>query len=346
MPTPRRFSRAVDGVDPDVVPHFEPAPGARMPAIGLGTFGSDHTAAETIAEAVLGAAEVGYRHFDCAAVYGNERAIGEALQAVMAGGVRREELWVTSKLWNDKHAEEDVLPAFRQSLNALQLDYLDLYLVHWPFPNHHAEGVDASARDTHARPYIHENYMRTWRQMERLVDMGLVRTIGTSNMTEPKMRLLLRDARVRPAVEQSELHPHYQQAGYVAFLRDEGIQPVAYSPLGSPARPERDRSPEDTVDMEDPVIVEIARRRGVHPAEICLKWALQRGTGVVPMSTQRRNYLSNLRAVVGLPLNSEEMAAVGALDRNNKLIKGQVFLWKPGQPWQELWDMDGEIAAP
>ena len=123
-----------------------------MPAIGLGTFGSDHTPAHEVAEAVRGAAEVGYRLFDCAAVYGNERLIGESLRAVMAAGIEREELWVTSKLWNDKHAEEDVIPACRQSLRDLQLDYLDLYLIHWPFPNHHAAGVDVHSRAAQAQP--------------------------------------------------------------------------------------------------------------------------------------------------------------------------------------------------
>jgi diketogulonate reductase-like aldo/keto reductase len=317
-----------------------------MPAIGLGTFGSDHTTADEIAQAVVGAAEVGYRHFDCAAVYANEREIGAALQAVLAGGVPREEIWVTSKLWNDSHGEEQVIAACRKSLDDLGLDYLDLYLVHWPFPNHHAPGVDVSARDSHAQPYRHEAFLRTWRQMERLVEMGWVRHIGTSNMTEPKMRLLLRDARIRPAVEQTELHPHFQQQKWVDYLRSEGIAAVGYSPIGSPARPDRDRTPDDSVDIEDPVIVAIAERLGVHPAVVCLKWGVQRGTGVVPMSTRRRNYLANLTAVAGEALSQAEMAAITGIDRNCRLIKGQVFLWKQGQTWEALWDLDGTITPP
>lgn len=132
------FTIAADGVDPKDVPQRRLASGASMPAIGLGTFGSDHVPAWEVASAVLGAAEVGYRHFDCAAVYHNQAQIGQALRTIMAGGVAREELWITSKLWNDTHAEEDVIPACRQSLAELQLDYLDMYLVHWPFPNYHA----------------------------------------------------------------------------------------------------------------------------------------------------------------------------------------------------------------
>src|SRR5271168_3129886 len=129
-----------DGVDPALVPQRRIASGASMPAIGLGTFGSDHVTAEEVAQAVRGAAAAGYRHFDCASVYGNEKQIGAALKDVMASGIRREELWITSKLWNDKHSENDVTPCCEQSLADLGLDYLDMYLVHWPFPNFHPPG--------------------------------------------------------------------------------------------------------------------------------------------------------------------------------------------------------------
>ena len=343
-PAEYNFAIAEDGVDPALVPQRRLATGASMPGIGLGTFGSDHAAAVEIAATVVGAVEVGYRLIDCAEVYGNEREIGDALRAVMAGGVRREELFITSKLWNNHHAPEDVIPACRRSLQNLGLEYLDLYLVHWPFPNHHDPGVDVHARSAAARPYIHEEYMATWRQMEALVDAGLVRAIGSSNMTIPKLRLLLRDARIRPAVEELELHPHFQQSELFAFLVEQGIQPVGYSPIGSPARPERDRTPEDTVDIEDPLIVAIAQRLGIHPAEVCLKWAIQRGQIPIPMSTRRRNYLANLRAALSAPLTDAEMAALAGIDRGSRLIKGQVFLWKAGQTWEDLWDLNGEIT--
>jgi len=211
--------------------------GARMPAIGLGTFGSDHVSADEIADAVVGAAKVGYRHFDCASVYGNEDRIGVALREVMAGGVPREDLWIASKLWNDKHGEDDVIASCRQSLADLQLDYLDVYFVHWPFPNFHPPHCDVSSRSPNAKPYIHENFMRTWRKMEALVDLGLVRHIGTSNMTIPKLRLLLCDARIQPAVNEMELHPHFQQPELFEFVRANGIEPVGYCPVGSPNRP-------------------------------------------------------------------------------------------------------------
>ncbi|MEO8592284.1 MAG: aldo/keto reductase [Candidatus Solibacter sp.] len=314
-----------------------------MPAIGLGTFGSDHVNAAQIADAVRGAAAAGYRHFDCASVYRNEDQVGAVFSELTGGGISREELFVTSKLWNDKHAEEDVIPSFRQSLADLRLDYLDLYLIHWPFPNFHPPGCDVTSRSPSARPYIHENYMKTWRQLEKLVDLGLVRHIGTSNMTIPKLQLLLRDARIKPAVNEMEMHPHFQQTALFDFVRAQGIEAVAYSPIGSPGRPERDRTPGDTVDVEDPVIVSIARRLGVHPAVVCVKWAMQRGATPIPFSANPRNYLANLKGVVSAPLTQEDMDAIAGIDRNCRLIKGQVFLWKADQGWEDLWDLDGVI---
>ncbi len=317
-----------------------------------------------MAAAVRGAAAVGYRHIDCAAVYGNEDAIGAALADVWRGGARREEFWITSKLWNDQHAEADVIPACRKSLADLKLEYLDLFLVHWPFPNFHPPGCDVTSRSAEARPYIHESFMRTWRQMEKVVELGLVRHIGTSNMTIPKLELLLRDCRVRPAVNELEMHPHFQQNQLFEFVCAQGIQPVAYCPLGSPHRPERDRTPDDTADLEDPVIVRLAEARGAHPAQVCLQWSVERGAVPIPMSTNRRNYRANLAAVAGkaglageaagladdkkrssAPLLTEaEMRAIAGIDRNCRLVKGQVFLWKAEQGWEDLWDLDGRIA--
>jgi len=316
-----------------------------MPAIGLGTFGSDHVSAEEIAEAVKGAAAVGYRHFDCASVYGNEDRIGAAVREIMAGGVRREELWIASKLWNDKHGEDDVIASCRKSLADLQMDYLDAYFVHWPFPNYHPPHCDVGSRSPNAKPYIHANFMRTWRKMEELVDLGLARHIGTSNMTIPKLELLLRDARIKPAVNEMELHPHFQQPELFAYVRANGIEPIGYCPVGSPNRPERDRTPQDTADIEDPVIVKIAERLGVHPAVVCIKWAAQRGQTPIPLSTKRRNYEANLRGVLSGPLTDEEMREIAGIDRNCRLIKGQVFLWKQGQTWEDLWDLDGVIET-
>jgi alcohol dehydrogenase (NADP+) len=336
---------ANEGVDPARVPNRRLYSGALMPAIGLGTFGSDHAPPEEVAAAVKGAILAGYRHLDCASVYANEDRIGAALDEVFHQGIRREELWVTSKLWNDKHGEDDVMASCRKSLADLRLDYLDMYLVHWPFPNFHPPGCSVDARSPEAKPYIHQNFMKTWRRMERLVELGLVRHIGTSNMTIPKLKLLLRNAAIRPAVNEMELHPHFQQPELFDFVCGNGIEPIGYSPIGSPGRPPRDRTPDDTVDTEDPVLVEIAGRLGVHPAEVCVKWAIQRGQTPIPFSTKPRNYLANLRSATTEPLSDGEMQAISGIDRNCRLIKGQVFLWKENQSWEDLWDPDGEIKT-
>ena len=340
MDTAKKINK--EAIDPAAIPQRVLLTGARMPAVGLGTFGSDSVTARQVAEAVKGASAVGYRHFDCASVYGNEEAVGASLDEICRGGIKREELWITSKLWNDKHREDDVIASCRKSLADLQLEYLDLYLVHWPFPNFHSPGCDVSSRSADAKPYIHASYMKTWRKMEELVDLGLVRHIGTSNMTIPKLKLLLRDARIKPAVNEMELHPHFQQPELFQYVVENGIQAVGYCPIGSPGRPERDRTPEDTAPTEDPVIVNIGRRNGIHPAVVCIKWAVERGQTPIPFSIH--NYWANLAGAAGDPLTREEMQEIAGIDHKCRLIKGQVFLWKDGQSWEDLWDIDGEIT--
>jgi len=334
----------MDGVEPSSVPVLRLGSGASIPAVGLGTFGSDKYGPADIGCAVLGALEVGYRHIDCASVYGNEREVGEALAAAMRGGVSREELWITSKLWNDEHATTKVRAACERSMSDLGVSYLDLYLIHWPFPNFHPPHCDVSSRSPNAKPYIHEAYMATWRELERLVRDGLVRHIGTSNVTIPKLKLLLRDAALRPAVNEMELHPHFQQPELREFVVKHGIVPVGYSPLGSPSRPERDRTPGDTVDMEDPIVLDIAKQTGLTPAGVCIKWGLQRGHVVIPFSVKRAQYLDSLRTAVGPQLSDADMARLAGIDKNCRLVKGQVFLWKDDQSWEDLWDVDGTIA--
>ena len=316
------------------------ASGTEIPMIGLGTFGSDKYKPDQVAAAVTEAIEVGYRHIDCAAVYGNEREVGAAIRRA---GVPREELWITGKLWNDRHGDPE--KACEDSLRDLGLEYLDLYLVHWPFPNYHAPGVSVDSRDPHARPYIHDAYMQTWKGLERLVERGLVKHIGTSNMTIPKLDRLLTDAAIKPAANEMELHPHFQQPALFDYVVANGILPIGYSPLGSPSRPERDRTPDDTVDTEDPVILEIAQRRSLPPAEVCIKWAVTRGQVPIPFSVKRHQFESSLRAACGEPLTGEEMAQIAKIDKDCRLIKGQVFLWEGAKDWHALWDEDGTIQS-
>jgi diketogulonate reductase-like aldo/keto reductase len=319
--------------------------GGSIPAIGLGTFGSDSRGGSEVAGAVGHALSVGYRLIDCAACYGNEGDIGPVLEGALGGGLPRGELFVISKVWNDKHRRGDVIASCKASLSALRLDYLDCYLVHWPFPNYHEPGCDGGARNPESRPYIHSEFMETWGAMERLAEMGLVRGIGTSNVTIPKLELILRDAKIKPVVNEMELHPCFQQGELFQYCVDRGVQPIGYSPLGSPARPERDRSPGDCVDAEQPEVARAARSHGAHPAAICLKWAAQRGQVPIPFSTNPRNIEANLRAVSEDPLTPQEMDALKGCERNSRLIKGQVFLWEGAQGWLDLWDADGTIPG-
>ena len=336
--------RPDDGVDASLVPRRTLRTGAKIPCIGLGTFGNDRFTPEEIARSVLGALSVGYRFIDCAAVYGNEPQIGEALRCAMHNGIAREELFISSKLWNDRHAPADVLPALKQSLADLGLDFLDMYFIHWPFPNTHAPGAAHDSRSPDARPYIHADYMATYRELEKAVDEGLIRHIGVSNTTIPKLNLLLADARIKPAANQMEMHPTFAQTGFLEYLKARDVAAIAYCPIGSPGRPKRDTDPSDVEAMTHPAVVAVAEAHGVHPALACVKWAVQRGQIPIPSSIHRAKYLANLKAAVSDPLTDAEMARIAEADCGSRLIKGQVFLWPGAASWKDLWDMDGVIA--
>jgi len=329
-------------LNPQLIPKITLSTGDKIPCIGLGTFGSDSVPAETVAETVEQAIHAGYRHIDCASVYGNEKNIGYILKEIFESGfLKREDLWITSKVWNNMH--DKVAESCRQSLADLQIEYLDLYLVHWPFPNFHPPKCAVTSRSSNAKPYIHENYLQTWHQMEKLVNEGLVKNIGTSNMTIPKLKLLLRDVRIKPVGNEMELHPHFQQPELFEFCLNHNIQPIAYCPLGSPGRPERDRTPEDTVDLEDEVLTRIADRLNTTPAQVAIKWAIQRGQIPIPFSVN--HFYENLAAVVDVRLTEEDLHEISKIDKNCRLIKGQVFLWKENQSWEDLWDLKGEIVT-
>lgn len=331
------------GICTENVPKRRLYSGEEIPAIGLGTFGSDKYGAQQVADAVYGAIRAGYRLIDCAAVYQNEEQVGAAIKrAVEEGTVKREELFITSKVWNDQH--EHVIESCKKSLRDLQLDVIDLYFVHWPFPNYHAPGCDGNARNKDSRPFSTEEFMRTWRQCEQLVDMGLARYIGMSNMTVPKLKEVLPLCRIRPAALEMECHPSFQQQELYDYAVAHQIQPVGYCPIGSPSRPERDRTEQDVADTQLPAIVEIAKAHKVHPAVICLKWAVQRGQIPIPFSVKEPQYTSNLKCVTEDPLTEEEMRIIQGVDQNCRLIKGQVFLWEGAEGWEDLWDVEGVIT--
>lgn len=332
-------------IDPDKVPKRKLYTGDYIPAIGMGTFGSDRYNADQVAAAVAGGIEAGYRFFDCAAVYGNEEQIGKVFQnAFDKGIVKREELFVATKVWNDMHGKGDVLLSCAKSLRDLRLDYVDLFFVHWPFRNYHAPGCSGDSRNPDSKPFSVDEFMETWRQCERLVDMGLTRFIGMSNMTIPKLEAVLPLCRIKPVAVEMELHPTFQQPELYDYCIQRDILPIGYCPIGSPSRPERDRTPEDISDIELFEIKEIAKAHNVHPAIICIKWAVQRGQVPIPFSIKEEQYINNLKCTIEDPLTDEEMAIIKSLDKNNRLIKGQVFLWEGSKGWEDLWDLDGTIT--
>ncbi len=319
--------------------------GEEIPPVGLGTFGSDKYGPEEIANAVCGAIRYGYRLIDCAAVYQNEDKIGEALETVIQEGtVNRKELFVTSKVWNDMHGPGKVLESCKKSLKDLRLDYIDLYFVHWPFPNYHAPGCSGDSRNPDSKPFSVDEFMATWRQCEELVDQGLVRYIGMSNMTIPKLEAVLPLCRIQPAALEMECHPGFQQPELFDYAVRHHILPVGYCPIGSPSRPERDRTETDVADTQMEEIMEIAKAHNVHPAVVCLKWAVQRGVVPIPFSVKPPQYQSNLSCAAYDPLTPQEMERIQKADKNCRLIKGQVFLWPGATSWEDLWDVNGVIT--
>ena len=331
-------------IDPAIVPKVKVYTGEEIPCIGMGTFGSDRFSAEEVSAAVAGAIRCGYRMFDCAACYGNEHQIGEVFKAAFDEGVvERKDLYIMTKVWNDMH--ERVEESCRKSIADLQCDYIDMFFIHWPFPNYHAPGCDVDSRNPNSKPFSVEEFMNTYRQCESLVEKGLIRHIGISNMTIPKLEAVLPLMKIKPVACELELHPCFQQQELFDYLVAHDLQPIGYMPLGSPKRPERDMMPEDIADMEMPEMREIAAAHNCHPALVALKWAHQRGQIPIPFSIHEANYVSNLKAMTEDPLTEEEMAKIATLERNNRLVKGQVFLWPGAKDWHDLWDEDGKIVT-
>ncbi len=311
--------------------------GARMPAMGLGTFGSDRYTPDQVSEAVYGAVRAGYRMLDCASVYQNEDRIGEVIERLLAERiVTRDELFITSKVWNDRHRE--VRGACEKSLSDLKLDYIDLYFVHWPFPNYHAPGCDGDSRNPDSRPFSTEEFMDTWKQCEGLVDAGLARAIGMSNMTVSKLEKVLPLCRIKPAALEMECHPSFQQQELFDYAVSLGIVPIGFCPIGSPGRPERDKTAEDVVDTELEEVVTVAKNHNIHPAVVCLKWAVQRGLCPIPFSVKEPQYIANLKCTTEDPLTDAEMELLAGADKNCRLVKGQVFLWPGADDWTQLWE--------
>jgi len=308
--------------------------GQSMPAFGLGTWKSEPG---EVGRAVIEAVRAGYRHVDCAWIYGNEAEIGDALSSLFDDGVvARDELWVTSKLWNDAHAPKDVEPALRETLSSLQLEHLDLYLIHWPVALKRGVFLPRSADDLRSLDEV--PLSETWAAMEELVDAGLCRSIGVSNFSVPKLRDVAEGARIAPAVNQIELHPYLQQNEMLAYCESANVALTAYSPLGSLDRPDGLKAPDEPVLIEDATIGEVAKKHGATPAQVLIAWALARGTAVIPKSVNPKRIRENLEATT-LSLDEDDMARIAKLDRHRRYVDGS-FWAREGSSYSltGLWD--------
>jgi alcohol dehydrogenase (NADP+) len=310
------------------------ANGDRLPLLGLGTWKSDPG---LVGSAVREAIRQGYRHIDCASIYGNEPEVGAAICGAIADGeVTREELWITSKLWCNSHGRENVEPALRKTLADLGVEWLDLYLIHWPVAIDPAVGFPSSASEV--LPPSAERLRATWAGMEAVLEAGLTRHIGVSNYSIRKLQDLLEHGRLRPEVNQVELHPLLQQPELVAFCNAHGIHLTAYSPLGSGDRPAQLKAADEPVLLENPVIAAIAAEHGCTAAQVLLAWHLSRGIATIPKSVRAERLRENL-AAAAIELSPADQERIAALDQGLRLVDGSFWLME-GSPWtlQSLWD--------
>lgn len=287
--------------------------GNEVPAFGLGTWKSKPLEVTT---AVKEAIDLGYRHIDCAHVYGNEEEVGEALKDKIKGGVvKREDLFITSKLWNTFHKPELVEPAIKTTLANLGLEYLDLYLIHWPMA--YKEGDDLfPMNDDKTLAVSNVDYLDTWKAMESLVTKGLTKNIGLSNFNSEQVERILKNCTIKPVTNQIECHPYLTQKKLSALCKEKGILITAYSPLGSPDRPWA--KPDDPKLMDDKKLIELAKKYNKTPAQVLIRYQLDRGHIVIPKSVTKSRIAENSH-VFDFKLTAEDIAYIDTFDCNGRL---------------------------
>ncbi len=302
--------------------------GNTIPAFGLGTWKSPKG---EVREAVKEALRVGYRQIDAAWIYQNEQEVGEGIgESIKKGVVSREEIFVTSKLWNTFHDPKDVEKGCQETLTALGLDYLDLYLMHWPIAFKPGISQHKAAEDFW--PLSEVPFSKTFEAMLALREKGLVKSVGVSNFTDSKLEKLIAESGAVPAMNQVELHPYNPQPDLLDCCQGKGIQMTAYSPLGSGDRPDSMKQKDEPPLLENETVNAIAKKEGISPAQLLIAWAIDRGTVVIPKSTNAGRIAQNL-AAADHNLSAESRTALDNIDIQYRYVSPEGWFF-PGVTYE------------
>ncbi|XP_076252981.1 aldo-keto reductase family 1 member B1-like isoform X2 [Rhynchophorus ferrugineus] len=311
------------------VPNVTLNNGMQFPMFGLGTWLAPLGECEN---AVYHAIKCGYRLIDCAWLYGNEKEVGAGVRkAINEGIVKREDIFITTKLWNTFHEREDVVPAIKRSLENLGFDYVDLYLIHWPVACKNSGVFDIHFPFKDAVYYDHD-FCQTWEGMEECVDLGLAKSIGLSNFNSVQVQKILDHARIKPVMNQIEVNPTLNQKPLTAFCRERGIHITAYSPFGSPARPWR-KPDEPVVDLDDPKLIAIGQKYGKTTAQIILRYLIQLDVIPIPKSSNLDRIASNIQ-VFDFKLAPEDMKIMDSFNCNARAVHAEELLESNQYPFR------------